>query len=279
MKQKNDCPLSPGDIQQVADWVRQAGQIAMGYFGRVTPLYKADHSFLTQADLEIESFLVERLEAAFPAYGMVSEERAPEGARPLAREYWILDPLDGTTTFVQGLPGWGISLGLLCEGQPCLGMFYMPLLGDLTYTNDANSLYGSGERCLGLAVRHRWGDKSFLAINASAHRDYAIEFRRTRAMGSVGANLVYTARGAAAGAFVSKARVWDLVAGAAILARSGGELRYLSGKKVEYLPLLDGRAAPEPIIAGHPNLLDELQQLIQPRGVVDFGSRISKHNT
>jgi myo-inositol-1(or 4)-monophosphatase len=263
-KQK-DCLLPPDAVHQVAGWVRQAGQIAMGYFGRVKPLAKADHSFLTQADLEIEGFLIERLGAAFPGYGLVSEEGAVKGARPPARAYWILDPLDGTTAFVQGLPGWGISLGLLCEGQPRLGLFYMPLLDDLTYTNGSNGLYGSDGCHLAQAVRPGWEDKSFLAINASAHCEYAIAFRRTRALGSVGANLIYTARGAATAAFVSKARVWDLVAGAAILARSGGELRYLSGKKVHYLPLLDGRLAPEPIIAGHPKLLDELQQIIRPK--------------
>lgn len=274
MSKRNDYPLPPGAVRQLADWVRQAGQIAMGYFKRVKPVVKANRSFLTQADLEIESFLVAKLEAAFPSYGLVSEEGSSQGARPRARKCWILDPLDGTTAFVQGLPGWGISLGLLDDGQPCLGLFYMPLLDDMTYANGCNGLYGSDGRRLDQAVRATWEDKSFLATNASAHRDFTIKIRHIRALGSVGANLVYTARGAAAATFAAKARVWDLVAGAAIMARSGGELRYLSGKRIDYPPLLDGRMIPEPVIAGHPNLLDELQQLIRPRETADRGSRI-----
>jgi fructose-1,6-bisphosphatase/inositol monophosphatase family enzyme len=78
----------------------------------------------------------------------------------------------------------------------------------------------------------------------------------------VGANLVYTARGSAVGAFLTKVRLWDLVAGAAILSRAGGELRYLSGQEIDYLQLLDGNLTPEPIIAGHPLMLEQLQQAI-----------------
>jgi len=64
-----------------------------------------------------------------------------------------------------------------------------------------------------------------------------------------------------------------LVAGAAILVRAGGELRYLSGNSIDYLQLLDGRLAPEPIIAGHPDLLAELPSLISPRLPSDFIKR------
>ena len=66
---------------------------------------------------------------------------------------------------------------------------------------------------------------------------------------------------------IPKARVWDLVAGAAILAEAGGELRYLSGDRIDYLELVDGRLAREAVIAGHPDLLDELSSLIRPRSL------------
>jgi fructose-1,6-bisphosphatase/inositol monophosphatase family enzyme len=77
--------------------------------------------------------------------------------------------------------------------------------------------------------------------------------------------LVYTARGIAAGAFIPQAYLWDLVAGVAILNRAGGEVRYLSGKMVDYQVLLDGRLTPEPIIACHPNLQAELRAAIRSR--------------
>jgi fructose-1,6-bisphosphatase/inositol monophosphatase family enzyme len=139
----------------------------------------------------------------------------------------------------------------------------MPLLNDLTYTTSRGGVYGN-EHDLRGSVRPDWGAKGFLAVGAKVHRDFQIEVPRIRALGSIGASLVYTARGAAAAALLPKVRVWDVVAGAAILERAGGELRYLSGGPIDYQELLDGRRAREPIIAGHPNLLAGLQAAIRP---------------
>jgi myo-inositol-1(or 4)-monophosphatase len=256
--------LSPSTINQIITWARQAGQIALRYFKNIEPQRKPDQSFLTQADLEIERFLAERFQTVFPDHDLIGEEKLRVENSQLSPNLWAIDPLDGTTAFVQGLPGWGISIGLLRRGQPNFGLFYMPLLDDITYTVGPNGVYRN-ERDLRKAVRPDWGSKGFLAVSASAHRDFQLNVHRIQTMGSVGANLVYTARGAAAGAFIPKARLWDMVAGAAILARAGGELRYLSGKSIDYLQLLDGRLAPEPVIAGSPRILAELQRAIRPR--------------
>jgi fructose-1,6-bisphosphatase/inositol monophosphatase family enzyme len=258
------CLDSLDAVSQVIAWARQAGQIALRYSRDAVPRRKPDQSFLTQADLEIEDFLAERIRSTFPDHGLISEEGARDQNNRSAAYLWVVDPLDGTTAFVQGLTGWGISIGLLYQRQPCFGLFYMPTLDDMTCTIDSNGVSRNGSS-LHQTVRSDWGPKGFLAINASAHHDFQIDVQRTRTLGSVGANLVYTARGAAAAAFIPKARLWDLVAGAAIVTRAGGELRYLSGRAIDYMALLDGRLAPEPVIAGHPNLLAELPSLIRPR--------------
>lgn len=263
----NHLPDVPG---QLIDWVRQAGQIALNHFEHTTHQLKPDQSFLTQVDLEIERFLAERFHRVYPQYALIGEEGTRIGNADADSSIWAIDPLDGTTAFVQGLPGWGISVGLLCEGQPCLGLFYMPLLDDMTSTNSHADICHNG-RNLSRTVRSDWGQKGFLATNASAHSDFYIGVRRTRTLGSVGASLAYTARGVATAAFIPKAYLWDLVAGAAILNRAGGELRYLSGKHVDYAQLLDGQPAAEPIIAGHPDLLAELADSIHPRS---FGLRL-----
>lgn len=251
-------------INQIILWVRQAGQISLRHFNHVSPQSKPDQTFVTQVDLEIQRFLAERIRATYPTHSLVGEEEE-SGHKNDQRSpiVWVIDPIDGTTAFVQGLPGWGISLGLLDQGEPCFGLFYMPLLNDMTYTNRWGEVYSKNRR-LRQSVRRDWGEKSFLAISASAHRDFQINVHRTRAMGSIGASLVYTARGTAVGAFIPKAYLWDLVAGAAILNGVGGELRYISGRLVDYLVLADGRLAPEPIIAAHPDLQSELRDTIGP---------------
>jgi myo-inositol-1(or 4)-monophosphatase len=241
----------------------------MRHFKYVSPQYKPDNSLITQADVEIEQFLVEEIRVAYPDHRLVGEEGGRVRSSSTASDYtWAIDPLDGTTAFAQGLPGWGIGIGVLNAGQPVFGLFYMPLLEDMTYTI-SDKVY-CNQRNLRQTVLHDWSMKGFLALNTGAHHDFDINVRRTRAIGSVGANLVYTARGTATAAFIPRAYLWDLAAGAAILERAGGELCYLSGKPVDYSALLDGRLAPEPIIAGHPKVLAELQVAIRPRNQDDY---------
>lgn len=255
-------PLSTEQIDQIIGWVRQAGHIALRYFRYTAPHLKMDQTFVTQADLEIEQFLAEQIRTTFPHHSLIAEEQR-WGSIDVERPIWVLDPLDGTTAFAQGLPGWGISLGLLYQSQPSFGLFYMPLTNDLTYTNGQGDVYANEHHLRG-AVRQDWSNKGFLAVGANVHREFQLNVPKIRVMGSIGANLAYTARGAAAAALISKAYLWDLVAGAAILARNGGELCYLSGAPVDYGELLDGQRTTEPIIAGHGDILTELQGAIWP---------------
>jgi myo-inositol-1(or 4)-monophosphatase len=256
--------LSPEEIKQLIAWARQAGQIALSYFGKVSPERKTDHTFLTQADLAVEQFLAEQIRATFPDHHLIGEEGSRGHSRSQAELVWALDPIDGTTAFVQGLPGWGVSLGLLRQGLPHFGLFYMPLLDDITYTAGPGQVFG-GEQELSGRLRQDWADKGYLAIGSTAHADFQIDLKRTRALGSIGVNLVYTARGSATATLISKAHLWDLVAGAAILQNLGGELRYLCGRPVDYPALMDGRRIAEPIIAGHPAVLVDLPQKISSK--------------
>ncbi|MEM7345578.1 MAG: inositol monophosphatase, partial [Chloroflexota bacterium] len=245
-------------VDHIINLAHQAGHIALKYFNKVTPQQKADRTFLTQADLEIEQFLSEALQRAYPTYQLIGEEGARNSNATSSLDSWVIDPIDGTTAFVQGLPGWGIAIGLLQAGRPTFGLFYMPLLDDLTYTVGQDDVY-CNQRSLMSAVHSDWPQKGFLAITSTTHFDFEINVKRTRALGSVGASLVYTARGSATATFFSKASIWDLVAGGAILQRAGGTLRYLSGQPVNYTDLLEGQSIPEPIIAGHPEILDQLR--------------------
>lgn len=251
------------EANQVIGWAKEGGEIALRYFNQIETIhYKADDSFVTQADLEIEKLLAAKIRAAFPDDGLVGEEG--NRSQTDQERLWAIDPIDGTTSFVQGIPGWGSCIGLLDKGRPVFGLFYMPLLDDATYTEGSEGVYCNRRDIRG-AVRTGWENKGFLAVTARSHHNFEIKVRYTRTMGSAGSGLIYTARGSATAAFVPEAHLWDLVAGAAIINRAGGELRYLSGRPIDYLELLDGRLAPEPIIAGHPRILDELAPRIQPR--------------
>jgi myo-inositol-1(or 4)-monophosphatase len=246
-------------LKQIIDCIRQAGHLALRYFGETGVERKPDQTYVTQADRVLERFLVEQIRALYPDHSVLAEE-ANWGDIDPSRPIWVIDPLDGTTAFTQGLPGWGISIGVLFRGLPCFGLFYMPLLDDLTCTHAQDRKPGRP----GLHVRSAWGGEGLLAVGTTVHQEYQLNVPRVRAIGSIGANLVYTARGVATAALIPRAYLWDLVAGAAILSQAGGELRYLSGESVDYVQLLDRRRTSEPIIAGHPQLLRDLRRKIRP---------------
>lgn len=258
-------PLSSNQIEGVIAWARQAGELAMPYFDRLdTVQNKADQSFVTPADRAIDTFLSQKIQETFPNDGLVSEESLSGQNGSWPDRIWVIDPIDGTTAFSQGLTGWGIALGLLVQGQPGFGLFYMPLLDDLTYTRGSDEVYHH-RRDLRGAVRTGWEQQGFLAVTAKSHARFQIDLGITRTMGSSVANLIYTARGAATATFLPSPHIWDLVAPAAILQRAGGVLRYLSGREIDYNELLDGRKTTEPVVGGHPDLLPDLARVIRPR--------------
>lgn len=251
-------------VSQAQSWAKQAGQLALRDFKKSRPITaKADETLLTPTDLAIEQYLTNQIQAAFPEHNLLAEEGAQN--QTTSAYAWIIDPLDGTTAFVHGLPGWGISLALLYQNRPVFGLYYMPLLDDLVYAT-AQGIFRNNEP-LHNPLATGWTNNGFLAVNASAHYDFEIKIPRIRALGSISANLVYTAIGSAVAAFIPRAYVWDLAAGAFILSQAGGELRYLSGQSVDLADLLDGRLIGEPIVAGHPAVITQLPHLIRARSI------------
>lgn len=111
---------------------RGAGRITLRYFrSSLTPEQKADGSFVTQADREAESFIRARLEERFPQDAILGEEEgAHEGA---SGRQWIIDPLDGTYSFVHGVPLYGVLIGLEINEEPLLGVVCLPALDEIVY--------------------------------------------------------------------------------------------------------------------------------------------------
>ena len=251
-------------LRQVHEWAGEAGAVALHYFNAVEARTKADHSVVTAADDEIERLLRDRIRLAYPDHGIVGEE---QGSAPYDSEYlWALDPLDGTSSFVQGLPIWGISIGLLRHGIPVLGCFYMPLLNEW-YEVDIEGPATFNGTPIAAATENLLHSESWICVPSNSHRRYAIDYPgKIRSLGSMAAYLCYVARGNAAGALVGYPKIWDLAAGLALLRRAGGDVRLLrSGGTVDVAAMLRGGALPEPIIAGSPAALAMLQKRIQRR--------------
>ncbi|MBX0326653.1 inositol monophosphatase [Oscillochloris sp. ZM17-4] len=249
--------MSDVDIAEVQEWAREGGALARRYFNNVARQRKADRSWVTQADVEVETMLRERIAARHPEHGVMGEE---QGVGAIDREYvWSIDPIDGTGAFVAGLPLWCVSIGLMRRGKPCLGVIYLPILDDCYWADAEGPAYRNDEQISVLTAQTIDGN-DWMSVSSYAHRSFTISFPgKTRALSSIAADLCYVARGSALGALIGRANLWDLAAGMSILRAAGGVIRGLSGADLETTELLDGRKLPEPIIAAAPSMIDTLR--------------------
>lgn len=251
------------NLEQVRTWATEAGAIALHYYNAVEVRRKPDRSVVTAADEEIERLLRERIMATYPQHGIIGEEGKNH---QLDAEYlWALDPIDGTSAFVGGLPVWGISIGLLQRGRPVLGCFYMPAVGEWYEADLQGPALFNGQPTE--VLRDGLLDsESWICVPSNVHRQYNINYPgKVRSLGSMAAYLCYVARGTAAGALVGRPKLWDVAAGLAVLTRAGGAARLLSGAPLDLNTMLQGQPAPEPVIIGSLAALDMLQSRIQIR--------------
>ena len=252
------------DIAELRSWMHECGAIALRSFRNVVGHRKVDQSWVTDADIEIERVLVERIAARYPEHGILGEEQTHQG---LDREFlWALDPLDGTALFVAGLPTWGISAGLLRHGAPYFGMIYFPLLGDCYWAGPAGSAM-LNDRPIQVLPPRPPDSQDWLATPSDAHHSFSIDFAgKTRGLGSTVGPFCYVARGSAVGGLISRAAIWDIAAGMAILQAAGGVAVGLSGAPVDTSAMRDGRLLDEPVILAAPDRARELRSIIHWRG-------------
>jgi fructose-1,6-bisphosphatase/inositol monophosphatase family enzyme len=243
--------------------VREAGEVARRHFQSVTAERKADRTLVTAADRDVESYLVERLPALAPGVRILGEEFGVAGSADAACTL-TLDPIDGTSAFVAGLPTWCITLGLVCDGAAVGGITYLPMTGETYVAENAEARWNG--RVLPRGRRPPTEGDLFIVTHSDLHRGRGIQFTgKVRALGSTAYHMALVARGAAVAALLGHARIWDIAAGAALLAAVGGELRYRTGEAVDLATLLRGERAPDHLVAAAPGMMDEVLPLLQTR--------------
>lgn len=125
---------APRELAEIATWAHRlahrAGDRIMQRYERVAVEQKADGSEVTEADRDAEEFLRDAIARAMPNADILGEEHGgPKGA-PAIGDLWILDPIDGTRSFVCGNPLFGSLLGLVRDGRPVLGICHLPAIGE-----------------------------------------------------------------------------------------------------------------------------------------------------
>ncbi len=233
------------DLQEltynVCDLTKEAGEFLKQEITKLKStdiLSKGLHNYVTYVDKESERRLVERLSALLPGSGFIAEENA--ALRP--GEYtWVIDPLDGTTNFIHGVPLYCISIGLMHHDETILAMIYEPNLQECFYTWKSAPSYLNGEIISVSktpAVNEALFATGFPYYDYRRLDDYLAIFkhllqnsRGARRLGSAAADMAYTACGRYDGFYEYGLSPWDVCAGALLVQNAGGVVSDFCGTK------------------------------------------------
>ena len=141
--------VRPPPLEDLLDFAlesaQRAGALTLGYFNAgVAHERKADHSPVTEADRGAERLLRERIAQVFPKHGVLGEEYGEQRGTDPAR--WIIDPIDGTFSFIRGVPLYSVLIGLEWQGEMVLGVIHMPALGETVYAARGAGCFWNGRR-------------------------------------------------------------------------------------------------------------------------------------
>lgn len=124
----------------------EAGRLTLGYFGTgVRPEFKGDDTPVTVADREAEALIRRRIEARYPEHGIVGEEYGEKEVAGSSHR-WFVDPIDGTKSFMRGVPLYGVLLGLEVDGAIVAGAAYFPGLDEMVCAAAEEGCYLNGRR-------------------------------------------------------------------------------------------------------------------------------------
>ena len=243
---------------------RNAGKILMKYYESSDKeiKMKGANNPVTVADQEADKYLFNFLTNEFPEYGWLSEETLDTQERLEKNRVWVVDPLDGTKEFIEGVPHFSISIGMVSSGKSVVGVIYNPA------KNELFSAYKGGGSMLNEEPIYCLSDNSLRTIMVSRSeikrgmwKNYEEKFSEIIPIGSVAYKLGLIAAGKATFfATLQPKNEWDVCAGDCILSEAGGSLIDLYGKNRSY-NLIDTRIRPG-LIAGYSDHLKEVLETI-----------------
>jgi myo-inositol-1(or 4)-monophosphatase len=231
---------------------------------------KAPNDFVTEVDHAAEASIIETLLGAYPGHGILAEESgSTRGARD-SDYVWIIDPLDGTTNFIHGLPTYAVSIALSFRNQMQQAVVYDPARNDLFFASKGRGAFLNDKRLrvskrtrmaealIGTGFPFRKGDdvdryvRLFTAVMKSC--------AGLRRPGAAALDLCYVAAGWYDAFFESGLSPWDVAAGSLLVTEAGGLVGNFTGE-ADYLHRRE-------VVAGNPKIYGQLVQMLAPHSSV-----------
>lgn len=228
----------------LAGIVREAGEILLKYFGKVRHIrHKGEpSSVVCEADLAAEKYVIDQLRSHFPDDSIISEEAGFLVGN--SGRTWVIDPLDGTSNFVAGIPWFGVQVGLLAKAKPVLAAMYLPIDDVLFLAEKGQGTLRNGKRVQSNPESNLHNVLCAFGFDPCAVADQkrrvsallmevAGNVRNTRATNSL-VDFCYTVDGKLGGSINLNCKIWDIVPFALILPEAGGKLTDLHGKPLDF---------------------------------------------
>ena len=243
---------------------RDAGRQALEYFSRYAHLQvesKGVSDRVSEADRAVEDTIVSRLQALYPNDALLGEEGGAKAGSLADSPVWVIDPIDGTDCFVNGIPVWTISIALAVAGEAALGIVYDPNAEELFA-----ACRGAGATLNGAPIHASTADSfgdGLVSIGFSHRRSPALTLRALERLlsdggmyqrnGSGALSLAYVAAGRYLGYYEEHINSWDALAGVALVQEAGG---WTSDFLAD-----NGLYSGNQIIACGPNLVAPMQRI------------------
>lgn len=276
MTQQTDILLHMTDISfqtAITRALQSAGDVLLKHFGKVTHIKVKENlsSVVSEADLESEKVILDLVTKNFPDHNIISEE---SGYKFKGSEYtWIVDPLDGTSNFVAGLPWFGILIAVMKNQLPVAGGAYIPVDQQLYYAEPGKKARLNGQV---IQVSQSSALKNVLVAYSL---DFCPFFKDTLAETSIIASLVrnarnvrstnclldlcYTADGRLGAAINQKEKIWDIAAPWLIIKEAGGMVTDREGKELNFSLSDKDWGRDYPMVAANPAIHSEIINLIR----------------
>ncbi len=212
----------------------KASKILIRDFGEVEKLQvslKGPSDFVTNADKKVEKIIIEELSKSRKKYSIISEE-AGEIVKSDTENVWIIDPIDGTTNFLHGVPHFAISIALKSKKEIVAGLIFDPIKNEMFYAEKNGGAYFNNQRI-------RVSKKKNLeeCLFATGGKEFKINLN-TRKLGSAALDMAYVAAGRFDGYFQGNLNIWDIAAGIILVEESGGKINEINYDTVSKLKII-----------------------------------------
>ena len=217
----------------------KASKVIIRDFGELENLQvskKGPKDFVTKTDKRVEKILIEELTKSKKNYSFITEETGK-----ILNEnkdiFWIIDPIDGTTNFLHGIPHFAISLALKKEDKIIIGLIFDPIKNEIFYAEKDSGSYFNNNRI-------RVSNKSNIEDCLFASNNDGVKFihpeLNMRNTGCAALDLAYVGCGRLDGYFHNKINLWDIAAGILIIEEAGGKVNNIDNFKIDKIDIRAG---------------------------------------